>query len=297
MEVQPTYCTRGVAPMLPAGAEPTSLLRRESATNLPLYGGAVLYHDTQGEAARMFGPDRYWGVHALEFVDHVESAKRPEEVVALFASVIAECGFHAHVIGGLTTLSSDRLKEVLFADGWPAEWSSIYLRENLVAHDPVPRHGFRVVEPFEWSEAPYDPEAEPLSKAVMDRALDFRLAKGLFVPIHYGDSFSGAVSIGGERPDLGPGVKPALHLMSLYAHNRLRAMLYPVQTSAPILTPREREVLRWTASGKSSWEIGMILSISERTVNAHITSAMKKLNAANRTAAVVNALRRREIDV
>jgi LuxR family quorum sensing-dependent transcriptional regulator len=244
----------------------------------------------------MFGPDRYWGVRALEFVDKVESANRADEVVALFERAIAECGFHMHVIGGLT-VSGDRLKEVLFANGWPAEWSNIYMRDNLVEHDPIPRHGFRSIEPFEWSEAPYDPEAEPLSKAVMDRALDFRLAKGFFVPIHYGDSFSGGVSIGGERPDLGPSVKPALHLMSLYAHNRLRALLHPLHPTAPILTPREREVLRWTASGKSSWEIGMILSITERTVNAHVMSAMKKLDAVNRTAAVVNALRKREIEL
>lgn len=244
----------------------------------------------------MFGPDRYWGVRALEFVDSLESAHRPEEVVGLFERAIAECGFHAHVIGGLT-ISTDRLKEVLFANGWPAEWSAIYMRDNLAAYDPVPRHGFRSVEPFEWSEAPFDPEAEPMSKAVMDRALDFRLAKGLFVPIHYGDSFSGAVSIGGERPDLGPGVKPALHLMSLYAHNRLRTLFQPAQATGPVLTAREREVLRWTAVGKSSWEIGMILAISERTVNAHVTSAMKKLHAVNRTAAVVNALRKREIEL
>ena len=56
------------------------------------------------------------------------------------------------------------------------------------------------------------------------------------------------------------------------------------------LTPREREVLRWTAAGKTSCEIGIILGISARTVNFHVTSILSKLNAVNKTQAVVKAV-------
>jgi LuxR family quorum sensing-dependent transcriptional regulator len=130
----------------------------------------------------------------------------------------------------------------------------------------------------------------------MQRALDFRLAQGFCVPIHYGDGSGAAVSIGGERPDFGNGVKPALYLMALYAHNRIRTLLRPPsERQGRILTEREREVLRWTAVGKTSWEIGAILGISERTANWHLASAARKLNAPNRIATVVTALRRREI--
>ena len=56
------------------------------------------------------------------------------------------------------------------------------------------------------------------------------------------------------------------------------------------LTARECEVLRWTAAGKTSGEIGIILGISTRTVNFHITTALLKLDAVNKTQAVVKAL-------
>ncbi len=46
---------------------------------------------------------------------------------------------------------------------------------------------------------------------------------------------------------------------------------------SPGLTERERMVLSWVAAGKSSWEIGRILSISEHTVNSHIERAVAKL--------------------
>ncbi|WP_116137022.1 helix-turn-helix domain-containing protein [Trinickia diaoshuihuensis] len=56
------------------------------------------------------------------------------------------------------------------------------------------------------------------------------------------------------------------------------------------LSEREREVLRWAAVGKTSCEIGMILGVTERTINFHVASAISKLNASNKTHAAVKAL-------
>jgi len=57
-----------------------------------------------------------------------------------------------------------------------------------------------------------------------------------------------------------------------------------------LLTTRELTVLRWTAAGKTSAEIGIILGISTRTVNFHITTVLTKLDAVNKTQAVVKAV-------
>jgi LuxR family quorum sensing-dependent transcriptional regulator len=67
--------------------------------------------------------------------------------------------------------------------------------------------------------------------------------------------------------------------------------------NAQPLTPREREVLRWVARGKSSSNIAELLGISSRTVNEHVTSSVRKLNANNRTHAVALALRERIIEI
>ena len=61
--------------------------------------------------------------------------------------------------------------------------------------------------------------------------------------------------------------------------------------SAPPLSPRELEVLKWIGAGKSSWETGMILRIAERTVNFHIGNIQRKLDAVNRLQAVAMALK------
>ena len=56
------------------------------------------------------------------------------------------------------------------------------------------------------------------------------------------------------------------------------------------LTARERECLLWAAQGKTSWEIGRILGIAERTVNFHIANTCTKLDVRTRQAAITAAL-------
>jgi DNA-binding CsgD family transcriptional regulator len=57
------------------------------------------------------------------------------------------------------------------------------------------------------------------------------------------------------------------------------------------LTLREAEVLLWTARGKSNRDIGVILTLSPRTVNKHLEQIFSKLGVENRTAASAIAMR------
>lgn len=58
------------------------------------------------------------------------------------------------------------------------------------------------------------------------------------------------------------------------------------------LTPREQEVLRLLAQGKTNKEIAQALIISERTVKFHVRSVFARLGATNRTEAVALAAQR-----
>jgi DNA-binding NarL/FixJ family response regulator len=59
----------------------------------------------------------------------------------------------------------------------------------------------------------------------------------------------------------------------------------------PVLTQRERQVLRLLSDGLSNEEIGKQLFISPETVRTHVRKAMGKLEADTRTQAVATALR------
>ena len=74
--------------------------------------------------------------------------------------------------------------------------------------------------------------------------------------------------------------------------------LQPIkQTGKCLITQRECECLSWAALGKTASEIAEILSVSEHTIHFHTKNAINKLDAANKTHAVVIALQARYITV
>ncbi|HEV2429929.1 MAG TPA: LuxR C-terminal-related transcriptional regulator [Burkholderiales bacterium] len=65
------------------------------------------------------------------------------------------------------------------------------------------------------------------------------------------------------------------------------AKIYQRINTVGQLTPREAEVLRWVAAGKSDAQIGAILRISARTVQKHLQNIYDKLGVETRTAAAM----------
>lgn len=84
-----------------------------------------------------------------------------------------------------------------------------------------------------------------------------------------------------------------LQLFAVHAQDAALRILVPTaaQPERPAMTPRELESLRWTMDGKTAWEVGETLGITERTAVLHINNAMHKLGCTNKHQAVLKALR------
>jgi two-component system, NarL family, response regulator len=65
--------------------------------------------------------------------------------------------------------------------------------------------------------------------------------------------------------------------------------------SANPLTQREREILELIATGKTNQEIAKVLYISSGTVRVHVHAILHKLNARDRTSAVIIAMQKKLI--
>jgi DNA-binding CsgD family transcriptional regulator len=85
--------------------------------------------------------------------------------------------------------------------------------------------------------------------------------------------------------------RQALAELAQWAHPAMGRLLMATLTpeAEAAITVREKEVLTWTADGKSVHEISRILQLKESTVNFHVRNAMAKLDASNRTHAAVKA--------
>jgi LuxR family quorum-sensing system transcriptional regulator SinR len=65
-----------------------------------------------------------------------------------------------------------------------------------------------------------------------------------------------------------------------------------IATQQPVeLSSREREVLCWAQQGKTYWEIGSILGITERTVKFHVARIKQKLDVVSTAHAIAKAMR------
>lgn len=71
------------------------------------------------------------------------------------------------------------------------------------------------------------------------------------------------------------------HMLRIWGHDTGRDML---------VSARELECLKWIAEGKTAWEAGVILGISERTVRFHLNAAREKLDCLTTTQAVAKAV-------
>jgi DNA-binding NarL/FixJ family response regulator len=81
-----------------------------------------------------------------------------------------------------------------------------------------------------------------------------------------------------------------VHLDAAVARVLTRSLVSPRQGVAA-LTAREREVLVLVAEGRSNRDIGQVLSIGERTVQAHLGNVLAKLSLSSRTQAALWAVR------
>jgi len=83
-----------------------------------------------------------------------------------------------------------------------------------------------------------------------------------------------------------------LQLLAVHAEAAASRLLLPsLLPPTARLSPRELEALRWTVQGKTAWEIGAILGISERSAVFHLANATRKLDAVNKHQAALKALR------
>ncbi len=222
---------------------------------------------------------------------------------AKFESAWASLGFDSYTYAGIDAEEFDAAKpkdaprDVIYLTNLPPLWVAHYVDEGYTDTDPVIKDCLSSRLPLRWNEK-YKANARSASeRRMMEDAWENGVRRGLTIPIHGPRGELGIFSLNSQLPDkeferLTDSTKYDAQVIAYHFHDAVtRALRAKQVVPLPIpLTEREVEILRWTAAGKTAWEIGGILNISERTVNFHVQNVMEKFGVHNKTHAAAKAM-------
>jgi len=190
--------------------------------------------------------------------------------------------------------------EFIAVDNTPVEFVQTYGDPTLQRRDPVMQHCRRQSVPIIWDQETYIDQG---LGDLWEQQATFGYRTGIAMALHLPEGKHFLLGVDRDQdlpadPDELQRVVADLQLFAVHAQDAALRLLVPVaeRPERPALTPRELEVLRWTMDGKTAWEVGALLGISERTVVFHINNATHKLGCINKQQAVLKALRLGLID-
>jgi DNA-binding CsgD family transcriptional regulator len=222
-----------------------------------------------------------------------ERAKTSDELRAVMKKFAQQTGFQ-HFAYALTINAPSLKPQQYIINGYPQQWLERYVTHGYFKVDPLVRHAENSTLPAIWSDTTFHNGA---SAEFWEEARAVGLRAGLSFAVHEQPGVTGIFSLARDQAldmqgiELAALVGRAQMFACLVHHAVVRIdlpKLLPAQGVS--LTARERECLKWAADGKTSWEIGQILSIAERTVVFHVNNVIQKLEAANKTQAIVRAV-------
>ena len=185
--------------------------------------------------------------------------------------------------------------DVVSVDNTPQAYNDAFFDARRNRSDPVIQHCRQQSVPIVWDQQTY---LEQGLGELWEQQAQFGYRTGIAMALHLPEGRHFVLGVDRDQSlpaDAGElqRLVADLQLFAVHAQEAAMRLLLPTpaRTDRPALTPRELEALRWTMEGKTAWELGRILGISERTAVLHLNNAMHKLGCASKHQAVLKALR------
>ena len=189
------------------------------------------------------------------------------------------------------------LSDPYLALTYTPEWVEHYKAQGYIAVDPVFNIGARSVTPIDWSRLK---KTGKKTIRLFNEAADAGIGRhGITIPARGPNNgiwalFSVTSSDNdrdweARRYEL---MRDLVHVAH-FIHQRACDLNLPVESTPDLnaITKREIEALQWSAEGRTTEDIGILMSISTETAKAHLDSVRYKLQALNRVHAVAKAIR------
>jgi LuxR family quorum sensing-dependent transcriptional regulator len=227
---------------------------------------------------------------ARGFYELCRTSEDTQEISDELSRLLESLGFTTWYIGSVVH-ESELSKGFGFSREIP-EWRKRYAEARHCDNDPVFRAAFRSTTMVQWSKVRAETEArgDKRGLAVFEEAASFGMNEGLTKAWH---GFAGvpiALTTAGPDPDVSMDAQMSVLRVGMSAFDGFSRIVEGYRPLPPRLTPKEFDVLRWRALGKTAWETGEIMRISKNTVRAHEKRLKLKYQAATIVQVVVRAL-------
>jgi LuxR family quorum sensing-dependent transcriptional regulator len=240
-----------------------------------------------------------YGKRTLDFVERLQRLENYDDICRQVTSELEWFGFTC-VSSWSVPGPGDDPSDCLLINTRPQDYVDHYIEKNYMIRDPVVTELRRTLTPFSWSDLRARRELSKSERAIIDEGREFGAQDGFMIPIITPSGSVALFSPCGPEPDLTERARAAIEVVGMYSFHALKRALVKRRRTDSVhqpLTPREREIMQWVATGKSDDEIAEILNLSTPTVTWHVENAKKKLDAFRRTYAVVQAIRLGEISL
>lgn len=235
---------------------------------------------------------------ASSYRERVALCTTSYDLLRLIKEVTTDYEFRFFSIVRLPSSRDEELSELAMLHNWPEELVRRYDEMLLLKQSPVYEKLKTTTKPVFWSTRA---SSRYLLSEVAAEVRDMFYAQGMRDGVHFSVQEPGgkraSVSFSGDRTMPTETELAELNYIANLVYERLFELSRSKKTSkTQKLSAREGECLMWTASGKTSAEIAIILKLSEHTVNHYLTAACQKLGATNRAHAVYKAMRAGYLD-
>ncbi|MCP9454787.1 MAG: LuxR family transcriptional regulator [Nitrospira sp.] len=236
----------------------------------------------------------------LEVIHYTAHAMTPEqvrEVLFLFQKYFP----FSKSLGGLVRLGPDGsfagFSNIVNAN-FPDEWLYRYWKNSFMEVDPIFKSALETPGTRHWQTVYQSQSPSEHERDFIETARQFGLCDGVTTgSIDQTCKLVTFCSFATEHAIEATEAERLLPLIDyLGSHLHLALLRVAPKTSPKTdrcikeLTSREVTILNWMKNGKTNWEIGKILGVSERTVRFHIESIFSKLEVTSRSQAVAIAI-------
>lgn len=229
-----------------------------------------------------------------EFSDRAEGAADLGALGALVEAVARDLGFRHFALvhhGGAISGRAARL----FLQNYPEIWVERFEARALHRLDPVQRVASVRFGGFGWSRLPRLVNLSPAQQAMLGDSRRAGLGEGYTVPLHAPACPPASCSfVTGPGEPLPRRILLAADCVARSAF-AVAARLLGAAVPATRLTPRQCDCVALMAQGKTDWEIGRILGLSEESVTKYLNAARRRFGVARRTQLALAALAAGEI--